>query len=206
MITLCMLTKSPPLDRMATLLDYVSPLVGQVVVVMDSRTKDEDARVVENMGAELVPFEWIDDFAAARNAALPKAKGDWILHLDPDELPSVDMLNFVSTVNASEWQPQRMWQGHPHFDPRGWLFFTRGYGSGVRDSEAEQDWHCRLFRRELGRWYKPVHEQVMLEGRMESATRETPILPKAPRGAYLIHSKMPDTDNSGLYERIEHAR
>ena len=190
MITLAMLVKDPPLDRLAALLDLVSPVVGQVVVVVDDRTTTKPIRS-SDVPVHLVRFTWVDDFAAARNAALPYCDGDWILHLDPDELPSAAMLAFLAMVDQSDWQAERMWQGHPHFDPCGWLFFTRGYGDGVRDpNEWEQDWHCRLFRRDKGRWYKPVHEQVMLDGRMESSTRETPLLPKAPRAAYLIHSKM----------------
>ena len=34
----------------------------------------------------VVDVAWEDDFAAARNAALSEAHGDWILFLDADEL------------------------------------------------------------------------------------------------------------------------
>jgi hypothetical protein len=220
-----MLVKDPPLDRLAALLDYVSPVVSQVVLVVDERTdlttqnallrmrrvfvaNPDDVTALDRYLADgpadvLVPFTWIGDFAAARNAALPYAKGDWILHLDPDELPSAQMLAFCSMVDQSPWTDYGMWEGHAHYDPRGYLFWTRGYGSGIRDThEQEQDWHCRLFRRALGHWYKPVHELVSLKGMGEEMTRETALLPKAPRSAYLIHSKM-DADQMD-YSVMEH--
>jgi hypothetical protein len=204
-ITLAMLVKDPPLDRLAALLDYVSPIVGQTVIVVDDRTADMGGLMRALPGsAYFQPFTWVDDFAAARNAALPHVKGDWILHLDPDELPSAAMLSFLATVDRSEWLNDT-WQGAVYEAPRGYLFWTRGYIDGVRGAEVEADWHCRLFRRHGGRWVKPVHEQVELEGRPESATRGTPWLPKAPRAAYLIHSKTSARQDAdlALYHALE---
>jgi glycosyltransferase involved in cell wall biosynthesis len=179
--------------------------VGQVVVVVDDRTRDEDARAVESMGTELVSFTWIDDFSSARKVALPYCHGDWILHLDPDELPSAAMLAFLAMVDRSEWRASTEWESNVYPDPRGYLFLARGYIDGQRGAEVEPDWHCRLFRRDRGTWYKPLHEQVALEGRSESETRGTPWLPKAPRAAYFIHSKASGQQDAdlALYARME---
>lgn len=203
MITLCMLVKDPPLDRLAMLLDYVSPVVGQVVIVVDAKTSVENCRAIAAMHApELTafPHEWADDFAAARNAALPHVRGDWVLHLDPDELPSADMLAFLSMVDRSEWRDHVDWKDGHYFDPRGYLFWTRNYFGGVQGEEWEEHWHCRLFRASLGKWYGAVHELVALAGQPENATRNTPLLPKAPRAARIIHTPTPHDDS--LYARI----
>ena len=225
MITLCLLVKDPPPDRMAMLLDYVAPVVGQVVCVVDDRTDPRTQDVIRGFrkGAFVshptdvhaldkyfeqfgcvdvyVPYTWTDDFAAARNAALPYVKGEWVLHLDPDELPSADMLAFLSMVDRSEWRDSVEWKDGRYFDPRGYLFWTRNYFGGVQGEEWEEHWHCRLFRTALGKWYKPVHELVALQGQPESATRNTPLLPKAPRAAHIIHTPTPHDDS--LYARIE---
>ena len=95
-----MLVKDPPLDRLAALLDYVSPVVSQTVIVVDDRTAKSYADpLIELVGpsGHVEPFHWTDDFSAARNAGLEHATGDWILHLDPDELPSAQMLAFSPT-------------------------------------------------------------------------------------------------------------
>lgn len=191
MITLAMLVKDPPLDRMAALLEYVQPVVSQTVVVVDDRTSSRARDVMATWDVQLVSFTWCDDFAAARNAALPHVRGDWVLHLDPDELPSHAMLDFLRAVDASEWSDVE-WYDHTYLAPRGYLFFTRNFFDGRRGDEWEEHWHCRLFRAGRGEWYKPVHELVLLDGRMEAGTRETPYLPKAPRSACLIHSRMND--------------
>lgn len=188
-VTLAMLMKDPPLDRLAMLLAYVRPVVSEVVAVIDDRTSFVSTEIVRGMGVETVPFSWCDDFAAARNAALPHCTGDWILHLDPDELPTRDLLTFIETVDRSGWGDVE-WQGATYPAPRGYLVFTRNWFDGVQAAEWEEHWHCRLFRRERGQWYRPVHELVALDNFPEAVTRGTPALPKAPRAAYLIHSRM----------------
>lgn len=189
-VTLAMLVKEPPIDRMAALLDYVSLVVGQTVVVVDDRTSDRAVALMESWGAQTVPFTWIDDFSTARNAALPHVTGDWVLHLDPDELPTKAALDFISAVDAAPWTEGVEHEGGYYPEPRGFLFWFRNYWGGERGEEREYHWHCRLFRnRPDCRWYKPVHEQVMLDGLPESETRGRWLLPKAPRGAYIIHSK-----------------
>jgi hypothetical protein len=201
-VTAAFLVKDPPLDRLAMLLAVLRPVAPEAVIVVDSRTSDADRAVMAAWpGVQLVPFDWVDDFSAARNAALPHCKGDWVLHLDPDEMPTTAMLDFIRAVDL-EPQPDALWQGATYPGPRGYLFFTRSWYSGRQAPEWEEHWHCRLFRRDAGRWYKPVHEQVSLGGLPESAARGTPLLPKAPMGAYLIHSRMEDRARDEQYAAL----
>ncbi len=55
------------------------------VVVLDTGSTDCTAAIAREAGARVFDFEWCDDFAAARNAALECATGDWVLVLDADE-------------------------------------------------------------------------------------------------------------------------
>jgi len=59
-------------------------LVDEVVVV-DTGSTDGSKRIARKHGARVFDFEWIDDFAAARNHALDHARGEWILYIDADE-------------------------------------------------------------------------------------------------------------------------
>jgi glycosyltransferase involved in cell wall biosynthesis len=54
-------------------------------VVVDTGSTDRTVEIAERMGAKVFHFKWIDDFSAAKNFALSKAKGNWIAFLDADE-------------------------------------------------------------------------------------------------------------------------
>lgn len=204
-VSAAFLVKDPPIDRLAMLIEYLRPTVSDVVMVVDDRTAAESIDAMSTWrDVTLVPFRWVDDFAAARNAALPHCKGDWILVVDPDELPSVGMLEFIRMVDQVR-QDDTEWQGARYFAPQGYLFFTKNFYGGVQGPEFEEHWHCRLFRAG-GRFYKPVHEQVELRGFPEDVTRQTPLLPKAPLSAYLIHSNMDGAGTKGdIYQPIAEA-
>jgi len=59
--------------------------VAQQIVVVDTGSTDRTRDIAARYGAECHSFEWCDDFSAARNAALERATGDWVLMLDADE-------------------------------------------------------------------------------------------------------------------------
>jgi len=62
----------------------VSPLVDEIVVV-DTGSTDATRRIARARGARLYSFTWADDFAAARNHGVARARGRWILYIDADE-------------------------------------------------------------------------------------------------------------------------
>ena len=55
------------------------------IVVLDTGSVDATVEIARRHGARVAHFEWIDDFAAARNAALAASDADWRLVLDADE-------------------------------------------------------------------------------------------------------------------------
>ena len=66
-------------------LDSVRGLAGESIVV-DTGSTDATPRIAASYGAQVIPFDFtIVDFAAARNRAIERASGRWILVLDADE-------------------------------------------------------------------------------------------------------------------------
>ena len=65
-------------------LESVRGVVDEIVVV-DTGSTDDTVAVAERLGARVFQHAWTDDFAAARNAAVSHARGEWILVLDADE-------------------------------------------------------------------------------------------------------------------------
>ena len=59
------------------------------MLVLDTGSTDQTVRLARDAGARVEHFEWIDDFAAARNHALGLADADWHIVLDADEWLSV---------------------------------------------------------------------------------------------------------------------
>lgn len=61
------------------------------VIVCDNNSTDGTASVARGFGAEVV-FEPVNQIARARNAGAAVAKGDWILFLDADSIPTRELL------------------------------------------------------------------------------------------------------------------
>lgn len=55
------------------------------LVVLDTGSVDGTAELAKKAGATVHHFEWIDDFAAARNHAFDLCTGEWIVWLDADD-------------------------------------------------------------------------------------------------------------------------
>jgi len=66
----CLLSAKPFVDRM---------------IVLDTGSTDDTVAIATARGAQVGHFTWVDDFSAARNAALDLADADWNLVIDADE-------------------------------------------------------------------------------------------------------------------------
>jgi tetratricopeptide (TPR) repeat protein len=62
--------------------------VADEVVVADTGSTDDTVKIANQFGAKVSHFNWINDFAAARNFSLDQTTGDWVLVLDADEWAS----------------------------------------------------------------------------------------------------------------------
>lgn len=89
-ISLCMITKNES-DKLDRCLAAVKDLPLEIIVV-DTGSTDNSIEVARKYTEHVYHFDWISDFAAARNFSVSKATNDWILVLDTDEyVTSVDM-------------------------------------------------------------------------------------------------------------------
>lgn len=66
----CLHSFAPHVDRM---------------LVLDTGSSDGTVALAKSAGAQVEVFQWVDDFSAARNAALDLAAADWNLVADADE-------------------------------------------------------------------------------------------------------------------------
>ena len=96
-LSVCLIVKNEE-KFLAQCLKSVRGLAAQIVVV-DTGSTDRTVEIAREFGAEIYSFAWCDDFAAARNAALEHATGDWILMLDADEeLPAAQHAKLLADM------------------------------------------------------------------------------------------------------------
>ena len=82
-ITACTIVKNEE-GNLPRWLECAKSLADEIVVV-DTGSTDRTVELARDAGASVYSFEWRKDFSAAKNFALRKAKGDWIVFLDADE-------------------------------------------------------------------------------------------------------------------------
>lgn len=78
-------------DREETLkrcLDSLKQLLRELpceLIIVFTGKKKEVLDIVHQYTDHVIPFEWCNDFSAARNVGLKAAKGEWFMYLDDDE-------------------------------------------------------------------------------------------------------------------------
>ena len=118
--------------------------VADEIVVVDTGSEDATVEIARRHGALVSRFTWSDDYAAARNAALDLATGDWILCLDADEF--VDASNAEKLGRAKELKPDKG------------LYCTLQNVGGATSSFQQM----KMFPNDPAiRFERPVHETVL---------------------------------------------
>ncbi|MHB8637318.1 MAG: tetratricopeptide repeat protein [Fimbriimonadaceae bacterium] len=125
--------------------------VADEIVIVDTGSTDGTPDIISGLGlnVKLGAFEWCDDFAAARNAALELATGDWALWIDADEV--------LEENGCGEIRQALI---RPHFG--GFYLRIINYTGDGPDTSTYTHSAMRLFQRLPGvRFEGRVHEQVI---------------------------------------------
>lgn len=89
-VSVCIIAKNEEKfieDCLKHLLPY-----GMEIIVADTGSNDRTKEIAEKYADKVVDFEWINDFAAARNYCASFARNNWILAVDCDEIvQSIDI-------------------------------------------------------------------------------------------------------------------
>jgi len=177
-LSLCMIVKNEEFF-LARCLDAVKGHVDEIIIV-DTGSTDATRDIAADFTDKVYDFEWIDDFAAARNFSVEQASGDWILVLDADELISEQDLDVVrAEIRQTSMDAFFLIQYNYNNDNlvKGWVpvaqktVYTGDYAGYRRNPIG------RLFRNRKNIYYDgAVHEVIdaALEG-LRFATLEVPI-------------------------------
>lgn len=145
-LSVCLIVKNEA-KYLRNCLSSVQKIADQIVVV-DTGSDDDSIPIAQSFKARIEQFEWIDDFAAARNKSLDLASADWILHIDADETLDEDSQQNLRQLIASS-------------DTDAYQLSVRNYHP-PEDMIAFQDSvQIRLFRNKPEfRFQNRVHEQI----------------------------------------------
>ncbi len=83
-ISLCMIVKNEE-ATIERCLQSVEQICDEIIIV-DTGSTDKTKELVSKFTNNIFDFEWIDDFAAARNYAFSKATQEYILWMDADDV------------------------------------------------------------------------------------------------------------------------
>lgn len=87
-ISLCMIVRDESF-YIEEMLSSVRPHIDEIIVV-DTGSVDNTVNLCRPFVDRLLHFDWVEDFAAARNFSLAAASKPWILVLDADEMIAPD--------------------------------------------------------------------------------------------------------------------
>lgn len=162
-LSLCMIVRDEA-RCLARALRSALPCCPDLVVV-DTGSCDATREVARGFGARVFDLPWGDDFSAARNFALARARGDWALILDADEAlgPAAPeaLQALVERPAADAYRVMtRNYSGAQALE--GWRPCARGEEGMARGAPGWfPSWKIRLFRRLSGvRFVNRVHELV----------------------------------------------
>jgi Flp pilus assembly protein TadD len=122
-LSLIMIVKDEA-DCLGECLASVRGIVNEMVVV-DTGSRDETISIAESFGAKVRTMPWPGDFSVARNASLASASGDWLLHLDADEVMDTDsaaMLRELVELDGAGADALEVTVANYCNDPRAWRF------------------------------------------------------------------------------------
>jgi glycosyltransferase involved in cell wall biosynthesis len=132
------------------------------IIVVDTGSIDRTKEIALQFGARVFDFVWIDDFSAARNAALEHATGDYAFWLDADDVIDPAESEKLSELLASLEHAARSQEcGPPGTQVAYVVRCACDPSPDGTGGETVVD-HVRLFPlRPDVRWTYRVHEQIM---------------------------------------------
>lgn len=139
--------------------------IADEIVVGDTGSTDDTAAVAAQFGARVHQIPWHNDFAQARNETIRLAWGDWLLHMDADEVldpAGADEIREIVSTDTTSAAVEVILANYSN-DPRAWRWVAaapdspcaRGYAGYLPVGLL------RLFRNHRDIVYREaVHENI----------------------------------------------
>ncbi|WP_432740013.1 glycosyltransferase [Ligilactobacillus agilis] len=162
LISACLITK----NNQRTLAECLASLYRYnfEIVIADTGSTDKTVEIARQFTDKVYHFDWVNDFAAARNFAASKASFDYILTLDSDE----------RLVGGSKEELQDFFINTDTKKTVGLYKVVNILSSGKKQNQVINN-VIRVYDRRYCKYYYRIHEQVGLIAD-ESALLDTKVL------------------------------
>lgn len=153
-ISLCMIVKNEA-ETLFRCLSSVADAVDEIIIA-DTGSTDGTKDIALGFTDKVYDFIWIDDFSAARNFSFSKAKGDYIMWLDADDIISPQNADKLKDLKATlpENTDIVYMPYHIRFDEEGKPTYTYYRERLVKKSKNPV-------------WVEPIHELIQISGKCE---------------------------------------
>lgn len=124
------------------------------ILVCDMYSDDDTAVIAKKLGAKIIFHKRVGFVELARNIAISKAQGDWILVLDADEEIPSDLADKIREIISKDGVVT-------HVEiPRKNIIF----GKALKASMWWPDYNTRLFKKNSVTWGNKIHSKPKTEG------------------------------------------
>ena len=127
--------------------------IADEIVIFDERSTDNTVEIAKKFGAKVYPHDRTGYVEPARNFAISKATGDWILLLDADE-------EITPSLQAQLTQLTQQNQVSFARLPRQNLIFNQW----IQHSRWWPDYNIRFFKKGAVTWDETIHSVPMTRG------------------------------------------
>lgn len=156
--------------NIARCLDSVKDLADEIVIV-DGTSTDKTVEIAKSYNAKVTVTDNPPNFHINKQKAIDKAKGDWILQMDADEVVSDELTSEIAQILdiRSSKKSSRTNNHESITEANGFWMPRKNYflGRFLMKGGQYPDYTIRLYRRGKGRLpQKDVHEQAVIEGKV----------------------------------------
>jgi len=127
--------------------------IADEIIVVDMHSTDDSQEIAKKFSARVFPYRPMKVVEHARNFALSKAKGRWILLLDPDEYLGKSLKKELLKIT------KRTDVDFVKIARKNFIF-----GKWLRHGHMWPDYLIRFFKKNAVKWQKTIHSQPLTKG------------------------------------------
>ncbi len=135
-------------------------------------TSSKTKAILEKYNVKVIPYEWRDDFAHARNTCKDQCSNDLVLWLDSDD-----------TLEGAQFLEQNLTPFNDDMMGAIWLWYN--YDQDENGNVRMELWRERIFKKSKFKWEGRLHEEAIKKVAVLHAKIKKEV-------CYVLHHPSPD--------------